>query len=123
MTDSLVTASSGDGRTFSFDAPNAPYLPGDLVVLRPPGHAAQVGQLTAPGTGLLVAVLDEDGSPGRVTSREPYRGAPVGPIGAASSGGTPGSVSPSPTKSAFGSNTTIRRSVPSSSCSRITPSA
>jgi hypothetical protein len=91
MTDSVITASSGDGRTFSFDAPDAPYLPGDLVVLRPPGHAAQVGQLTAPGSGLLVAVLDDEGSLGRVTSREPYRGAPVAPISVEELGALQGS--------------------------------
>ena len=88
-----MTASSGDGRTFSFDAPDeAPYLPGDLVVLRPPGPEAQVGQVTAAGTGLLVAVLDADGSPGRVTSREPYRAAPVEPIGAGELGALQGSA-------------------------------
>ena len=93
MTDSVVTASSGDGRTFSFDAPDeAPYLPGDLVVLRPPGLEAQVGQVTAPGTGLLVAVLDDDGSPGRVTSREPYRAAPVEPVTAGELGALQGAA-------------------------------
>ena len=88
-----MTASSGDGRTFSFDAPDeAPYLPGDLVVLRPPGFDAQIGQLTTPGAGLLVAVLDADGSPGRVTSREPYRSAPVEPITAGGFGALQGSA-------------------------------
>ena len=84
MTDSATTATSGDGRTFSIDAPDeAPYLPGDMVVLRPAGLPAQIGQLTEPGAGLLVGVLDDDGTPGRVTSRDPYRAAPVEPIEAA----------------------------------------
>jgi hypothetical protein len=81
VTSTATTASSGDGRTFSLDAPDgAPYLAGDLVVLRPAGLDAMIGQLLEPGTGLLVAVLDADGTPGRVTSREPFRGASVDPI-------------------------------------------
>ena len=77
-----TTASSGDGRTFSLDAA-ASYLPGDLVVLRPPGAAAQLGQLTAPGEGLLVGTVGDDGTPQRITSRTPYAAAPVEPVTAA----------------------------------------
>jgi uncharacterized protein DUF87 len=78
-TTNQITASSGDGRTFSLDAA-ASYLPGDLVVLKPPGAAAQLGQLTAPGEGLLVGTVGEDGTPQRITSRTPYAAAPVEPV-------------------------------------------
>ncbi|MET1061002.1 MAG: ATP-binding protein [Nocardioides sp.] len=81
MTDTATTASSGDGRTFFLDTPDeAPYLPGDLVVLRPAGLDALLGQLVEPGGGLLVAALGADGTPSRVTSRDPFRGAPVDPV-------------------------------------------